>query len=317
MWFDVDDAMNSDVQDPNFRRFIQDGYCVLESAVSVEAIDVLVAEMNVAFRDKNSYEIFYQDNPSGETRPLSTFDGDASSVRFVDLMMSLDSAQRVLMSEKIIDFLTKLFEAPPVLFQSLSFEYGSQQGLHQDTAYVVTVPPMNLVGVWIALEDVVEGSGELMYGVGSHNLPYFFQNRTGKFHWDSQLDGHAIHEEYAEYLRQECVTNGKRIQTFLPKKGDVLIWHSQLAHGGSQITNPEKTRRSLVGHFCPYGTLPNWAISTGLDPKISTVNPNAYVMSQYEFSGRNEKSQLRDFSGRFAFRISRTFINRIRKTFNS
>ena len=36
---------------------------------------------------------------------------------------------------------------------------------------------------------------------------------------------------------------------FLAKKGDVLIWHANLFHGGEPHKNPEKTRKSMVLHY--------------------------------------------------------------------
>ena len=35
------------------------------------------------------------------------------------------------------------------------------------------------------------------------------------------------------------------------RKGDVLIWSADLAHGGSPVTDRSLTRKSLVGHYCP------------------------------------------------------------------
>jgi hypothetical protein len=50
------------------------------------------------------------------------------------------------------------------------------------------------------------------------------------------------------------------------------------------ISNHESGENSAKSGwpFCPYGTLPNWAISTGLDPKIATVNHNALVIFREE-----------------------------------
>jgi len=36
---------------------------------------------------------------------------------------------------------------------------------------------------------------------------------------------------------------------FLPKKGQALIWHSGLVHGGSPVKDPSKTRNSFVVHY--------------------------------------------------------------------
>jgi phytanoyl-CoA hydroxylase len=44
---------------------------------------------------------------------------------------------------------------------------------------------------------------------------------------------------------------GLEQRTFLPKQGDVVIWSADLAHGGSPVTDPLLTRRSIVGHYCP------------------------------------------------------------------
>ena len=38
-------------------------------------------------------------------------------------------------------------------------------------------------------------------------------------------------------------------ETLLIKKGDVLIWHASLVHGGDPIINPELTRKSFVCHY--------------------------------------------------------------------
>jgi ectoine hydroxylase-related dioxygenase (phytanoyl-CoA dioxygenase family) len=35
----------------------------------------------------------------------------------------------------------------------------------------------------------------------------------------------------------------------LPKRGDLLIWHGALIHGGTPMQNPELTRRSFICHY--------------------------------------------------------------------
>lgn len=274
------DLNNDEQLDDLSRSLKRDGYYVLKDAVDADLINNLLSDMDNVVRERTASNILYQQHGSGRTYPITDLVGDAKGVRLVDLMVSLPSAQKVLLSEKVVSALLQIFDKPPVLFQSLSFEYGSQQALHQDTAYVVTNPPMNLVGVWIALEDIKPGSGELLYAHKSHNLPYFFQEKTNKFHWNRDVDGDGIHEEYIKFLQDETCKNGMHVESFLPEKGDALIWHSQLAHGGSKIIDENLTRKSIVGHFCPLGTAPNW-LNAMRQPKRSDVNPNAYITSQY------------------------------------
>jgi ectoine hydroxylase-related dioxygenase (phytanoyl-CoA dioxygenase family) len=148
-----------------------------------------------------------------------------------------------------------IFEADPILTQSLNFEYGSEQEVHQNTAFVITNSPLKLAGIWIALEDIQPGSGELVYYPGSHAWPdYLF---SGRFkHFDKERDGiDQLHAWFA-WIHAEAQRRDVALQAFLPKKGDALLWHAGIAHGGSPITLPNATRRSLVGHYCPVGTRP-------------------------------------------------------------
>ena len=52
-------------------------------------------------------------------------------------------------------------------------------------------------------------------------------------------------------LVERAKAAGLTRESFLPRKGDVLFWSADLVHGGSAITAPELTRKSLVGHYCP------------------------------------------------------------------
>jgi hypothetical protein len=37
--------------------------------------------------------------------------------------------------------------------------------------------------------------------------------------------------------------------TFCGKAGDTFLWHEQLLHGGSDIVDMRRTRRSIVTHY--------------------------------------------------------------------
>jgi phytanoyl-CoA hydroxylase len=43
-------------------------------------------------------------------------------------------------------------------------------------------------------------------------------------------------------------TQGLQPSIFLPKRGDLLIWHGALIHGGTPMQNPGLTRRSFICH---------------------------------------------------------------------
>lgn len=55
--------------------------------------------------------------------------------------------------------------------------------------------------------------------------------------------------DYEEALQEIVEEKQFTQQTFLAKKGDVLIWHANLVHGGAPIINEALTRKSMVIHY--------------------------------------------------------------------
>ena len=67
----------------------------------------------------------------------------------------------------------------------------------------------------------------------------------------------------------------------MPRKGDILIWHGDLAHGGRPVVDAETTRRSVVGHFCPASAEPHYFQRLLFRPKIRTAGQLRYVSGHY------------------------------------
>lgn len=235
--------------------FIQNGFVILPGAVPTEACDRFDREISEAWV-RGDERLKVQTAGSAGYEPLRA-GTRTERARVVDSYVYYEAAREALFADSVVRFLQLIFERTPLLFQSLSFDQGSEQGMHQDTAYVVTSSPLELAASWIALEDVQPGSGELMYCVGSHRLPeYHF---SGQFkHWNPERDGDEQHQEWSRLLNENAERMGLKRETFLPKKGDVLIWAADLAHGGSPVTDRSHSRRSLVGHYCPIDVEPHY-----------------------------------------------------------
>jgi ectoine hydroxylase-related dioxygenase (phytanoyl-CoA dioxygenase family) len=240
---------------PDIRKFERDGVIVLESAASEEELVRFEAAISAAFRDGHAHLICQE---PGNGKPKRVTAGmDRKGTRIVDSFAVLPEALDLLSSPRLVEFLSVVLDERPKLFQSLSFDMGSEQGLHQDTAYVVVNRPLELVACWIALEDVRPGSGQLQYMVGSHRLPDF-EFRTGRKHWDAAVDGMDPHTNWCKWILDEGHRRGFPIESFMAKRGDILVWHADLAHGGAPITDPRLTRKSLVGHYCPQSAVPHF-----------------------------------------------------------
>ena len=267
----------------DIEQFVADGYVIFEQAASLEAVDTFQSELERSFREGNP-ELLYQYDGDRTTRSLEG-PVDRLGTRVVDAFAAVPEALDLFTAPRLISFLEAIFDDAPLLFQSLSFDQGSQQGLHQDTAYVVVDRPLELAACWIALEDVRPGSGELVYVPGSHRLGDwpFGENRK---HWTPDVDGHAPHDAWAQHLREQAEVRGLR--RFQARKGDILVWHADLAHGGSVVEDPQLTRQSLVGHFCPQSAAPNYF---GYNTERRTVlrhGPLAYASEHYDLRRRNQ-----------------------------
>jgi ectoine hydroxylase-related dioxygenase (phytanoyl-CoA dioxygenase family) len=161
-----------------------------------------------------------------------------------DLFLSSEEIRQMAAGQRIAPILRELLEGDlPMICNSLTFEFGSQQDYHFDTFYMPSPTPNKMIASWVALEKAHKKNGPLTYYPRSHKIPpYLFSNGTTL----------RIPEEmpaFFAYMGEQIEQRGLQPQLLLAKKGDVLIWHSQLYHGGSPILNARKTRKSLVTHY--------------------------------------------------------------------
>ena len=154
----------------------------------------------------------------------------------------------VALNTQLISILEMLLGRKVELFQSINFFTGSQQRTHSDFIHMSTFPKGNLIAVWVALEDMCEENGPLHYYPGSHKLPYIlnndYQNGGSKF-----MIGNETYDKYEDEVERILKKSKLKKQKFIAKKGDILIWHSNLLHGGEEVINPKLTRKSMVLHY--------------------------------------------------------------------
>lgn len=232
--------------------WIEHGYLVIDNAVPPDVIDQVNADVERAWRGEipGTWVEHWVDHkllvePAGpEVRDKPN--------KLLDLFAGSVSARQAMFALPILEFLSLVFDRPPMAFQGLSFLRGSGQPMHQDTAYVVLDSPMELAASWIALEDITPGTGPLEYYDGSHRMPEFLFDGKQR----NIPDGSTQHEDYLRHLHEQAQRLGLARKTLLVKKGSALLWCADLAHGGSQDITPGSSRRSLVTHYCPAGVQP-------------------------------------------------------------
>jgi ectoine hydroxylase-related dioxygenase (phytanoyl-CoA dioxygenase family) len=276
-WFDRVDAADllaqkrraGEVNEDQFqllRKWIEDGYFIIPDLVSKEEIAAFRAKVSEIWTTETPYDgLNISDvviggttrihTPHAEILKLSrTERADAerlSNWRIGGLHLVCEEADRLFSSRRARELCDMVFGRPSVPRYSLTFQKGSQQQLHQDTPVFHVFPRNNLIGVWIACEDIKKESGPLVYCPKSHREPLFpeFDNypQTNRRTCDAPTSA-----RYDAYVRELAQRYESRL--FLPKAGEALFWHGQLIHGGHAIEDRNTTRLSFVVHFMAEGT---------------------------------------------------------------
>jgi ectoine hydroxylase-related dioxygenase (phytanoyl-CoA dioxygenase family) len=272
---DYQDRLKQHVQYATFREELnflhENGFVILRNAVETSVCDNLAEYYNsvesltaqsppcVEYFDSEG-KLFYgvRYDKAGKERSQGKF-------KLVDLFSENEIARKACFSKKIADFLCLIFDSDILAFQQLGFIYGTEQPLHQDTAYVRVSKPAMIAASWIALEDIQADSGELEFIPRSHRFNHLrfssesdiqcqkVEDNPKESIWYNYKDNEA-HERFLKILRQLESPYG--LGRFHAKKGDALIWISYFVHGGSAISEHSKaqniTRKSLVTHYCPF-----------------------------------------------------------------
>lgn len=160
-----------------------------------------------------------------------------------------DSVAKLAVHQPILDTLSAIYGRRAFPFQTLNFEYGTQQGAHADTYHFNAKPDGFMCGVWVALEDVSRDAGPLFYYPGSHKLETIER---------LDLMGGRSYRDYEARIAATMESHGLKRETALLKRGQALIWAANLVHGGAPRINPALTRLSQVTHYffdeCAYYT---------------------------------------------------------------
>ena len=209
-------------------NFDQDGFAILKQYLSPEQVEAINNEINNLLRSKKVHF------------------GHGNRIMFA--IHKSETLRSFGADPKLVELLSTLLGGPAALFQSINFTMGSEQHTHSDSIHMTTYPVGGLLGVWIALEDIGEDNGPLHYYPGSHKLPYYLNSdydNEGSFF----LLGNKNYTEYEKMLEEKVIEHGIEKKIFKAKKGDLLIWHANLLHGGEPHTNRSKTRKSMVFHY--------------------------------------------------------------------
>lgn len=211
-------------------RFVEEGYMILKGFFDEEAVD---------FHNREVEKMLAQQE----------VDFNFSGRKIMDAFRRSEYInQQFLRHPELLRLLGFIMGKAVIPFQTINFIVGSEQRAHSDSIHMTTHPKGYLIAIWVALEDCDANNGPLFYYPKSHRLPYImcedYPSGNGYF-----TIGKESNRRYEDCMAQLVEEQQLEPAYFHAKKGDILVWHANLLHGGSPIKKEGATRKSMVAHY--------------------------------------------------------------------
>ncbi len=214
-------------------RFHEKGMLIFDFGFDEHHLDEIVSSVD------SLYEISYRDDLS-------------IAVRIQDAWKQNENVRRLAINSRVLTALEQLIGRKPLPFQTLNFPIGTSQSPHSDTIHFSTEPQGFMAGVWVALEDVDFSNGPLVYYPGSHKFPSYSMQDLGL------KPGFQNYAAYERRIGNLIIEHNLQAEYGTIKKGEAIIWHANLLHGGAPRKDLTRTRHSQVTHYyfegCDYYT---------------------------------------------------------------
>ncbi|APJ03336.1 YcaO-like family protein [Silvanigrella aquatica] len=187
------------------------------------------------------------------------------SIFHIDLIVP--EVEEFLNTPQLTNFIEDFMQCKSVLVSSGLYLRGSETIPHNDAVRISSEPQNKLIHVWISLDDILPTNGPLFYYPYSHNRKSLsLKDRMkvsnlifkGENNSDYFINQNLDDPDNEKFLGQELELELKDFdfkknvrETFLGKKGDIMISDGRLIHGGHKILDYSKNRPALIGFYLP------------------------------------------------------------------
>ena len=231
-------------------QFEREGYLVFDPELDTKTFDLIIADLANKYTDQGPpIDVAYRDNN-----------------RIQDAWRINPHVKAIARAPKTLAILEELYGRQPLPFQTLNFPKGTQQPPHADAIHFNSMPATFMCGVWVALEDIDMENGPLVYYPGSHKYREVTLD-------DLAPKESAANKLIARFTRRKPITTEVSYTRYVSelierekleprfgtlRKGQALIWSSNILHGGWIQKDMTRSRHSQVTHYffagCKYYT---------------------------------------------------------------
>ena len=218
------------------KQFESDGYLEIDLGLDDDLLDRVVADSQELYGGPHRKEdgVIYFPN------------------RVQDAWHVSENVKALALAPRVLEVLEELYGRKPLPFQSINFRRGTEQAPHSDALHFSSIPEGYMCGVWVALEDIDMDNGPLVYYPGSQKLPMVTMSEVGVDASKSE------YERYEQHIAAVIEREGLEPEYGTIRKGQALLWASNLLHGGAIQGDMARTRHSQVTHYffedCRYYT---------------------------------------------------------------
>jgi hypothetical protein len=234
----------SDAQADCCRQWVTEGYVIAKNLIDFDLLD-------------RTWEAYEHAISSGviSVADESHGDGDPFPGRKLDPHIELPEVRALMHHQAILGITDIVFGRRTLPFQTIMGHKGSGQAAHSDAIHMTTYPIGYLAAAWVAFEDVHPDSGPLFFYPRSHRLlPYLLSADVGIAPVEYKANGPSAYSSKYEPAVQRYLDAYKlEKHVFEARKGDVLLWHSNLVHGGARRIDLQRSRKALVCHYLADG----------------------------------------------------------------
>lgn len=153
----------------------------------------------------------------------------------------------------LMGLLATLIGSPMAMHLNLTGWKSTERDWHQDDYLNPAFVNAHYLAAWFALEDIDPRCGVFEYVPGSHRWPSVRGHRVRRFLPRREAES-PMWPTYSERLltpivERRLAETGLQPRQFVPKKGDVLVWHGKLIHRGSRPVDSSLQRRAIITHY--------------------------------------------------------------------